>query len=73
MQLYNLRVRCQVKRAAVELAKAMEYEDGVEGAVQAFHKHIYEHLPKILCNVDLPRQRRRSVFKHFKISCFSFF
>lgn len=32
-------VSFQVKMAAVELAKAMENEDGVEGAVKAFFKH----------------------------------
>jgi sterol 3beta-glucosyltransferase len=29
----------QVKENAVELAKAMENEDGVTGAVKAFYKH----------------------------------
>ena len=29
----------QVKQSALELAKAMENEDGVEGAVKAFFKH----------------------------------
>lgn len=35
----NLFYTFKVKESAVELAKAMENEDGVEGAVQAFHKH----------------------------------
>lgn len=30
----------QVKERAVELAKAMEDEDGVTGAVKAFFKHL---------------------------------
>ena len=30
----------QVKERAVELAKAMENEDGVTGAVKAFFKHL---------------------------------
>lgn len=30
----------QVKEQAIELAKAMENEDGVSGAVKAFLKHI---------------------------------
>jgi sterol 3beta-glucosyltransferase len=34
----------QVKQAALELAKAMEKEDGIQGAVNAFHKHIHYHL-----------------------------
>lgn len=29
----------QVKERALELSKAMENEDGVAGAVQAFHRH----------------------------------
>lgn len=29
----------QVKRRAEELARAMEHEDGVTGAVRAFYKH----------------------------------
>lgn len=33
-------VSMQVKERAIELAKAMENEDGVTGAVQAFYKHI---------------------------------
>lgn len=33
-------MRFQVKEKAVELAKAMESEDGVTGAVRAFLKHL---------------------------------
>lgn len=41
----------QVKERAVELAKAMEDEDGVTGAVKAFFKHLprkafFKHLPR---------------------------
>lgn len=35
----NKVVSVQVKGRAVELAKAMENEDGVTGAVKAFYKH----------------------------------
>uniref|UniRef100_A0A803KMW5 sterol 3beta-glucosyltransferase n=1 Tax=Chenopodium quinoa TaxID=63459 RepID=A0A803KMW5_CHEQI len=35
-----------VKQRAVELAKAMENEDGVAGAVNAFHKHFPRDLPE---------------------------
>ena len=35
----NVCILFQVKHSAVELAKAMENEDGVEGAVKAFFKH----------------------------------
>ncbi|KAJ9543476.1 hypothetical protein OSB04_023183 [Centaurea solstitialis] len=36
----------KVKERAVELAKAMENEDGVEGAVKAFLKHLPHQLPE---------------------------
>ncbi|KAJ7571626.1 hypothetical protein O6H91_01G169700 [Diphasiastrum complanatum] len=36
----------QVKQKAVELAKCMEGEDGVVGAVNAFHKHLPLKLPE---------------------------
>jgi sterol 3beta-glucosyltransferase len=32
-----------VKEAALELAKGMEKEDGIQGAVNAFHKHLRSH------------------------------
>ncbi|KAK9057416.1 hypothetical protein SSX86_022251 [Deinandra increscens subsp. villosa] len=35
----------EVKERAVELAKAMENEDGVEGAVKAFLKHLPQQMP----------------------------
>ena len=38
----NLKKSCscvQVKHRAVEMAKALEHEDGATGAVNAFHKH----------------------------------
>ncbi|XP_023753188.1 sterol 3-beta-glucosyltransferase UGT80A2 [Lactuca sativa] len=35
----------KVKERAVELAKAMENEDGVEGAVKAFLKHLPQQIP----------------------------
>ncbi|KAG0570975.1 hypothetical protein KC19_6G201900 [Ceratodon purpureus] len=55
-----------VKQKAVELAKAMEFEDGVEGAVNAFHKHIWKELPQIVCNAPQNiRRRKRSMFKGF--------
>lgn len=37
--LVNILCDVQVKERAVELAKAMENEDGVTGAVKAFYKH----------------------------------
>lgn len=37
--------KCQVKERAIELAKAMENEDGVTGAVKAFFKHLPPRTP----------------------------
>ena len=37
---------CQVKQKAIELAKAMENEDGVTGAVKAFFKHLPRKKPE---------------------------
>ncbi|KAH0433781.1 hypothetical protein IEQ34_026964 [Dendrobium chrysotoxum] len=37
----------QVKQRAVELAKAMESEDGVNGAVRAFFKHFPRNSPPV--------------------------
>jgi len=36
----------QVKKRAVEVADAMKNEDGVTGAVKAFHKHFPPKLSK---------------------------
>ncbi|KAH9288838.1 hypothetical protein KI387_032955, partial [Taxus chinensis] len=36
----------KVKENAVAIAKAMEDEDGVSGAVMAFHKHLPKNLPQ---------------------------
>lgn len=38
--------KIQVKARAVELAKAMENEDGVTGAVKAFLKHLPRKKPE---------------------------
>lgn len=55
----------QVKERAVELAKAMENEDGVAGAVQAFHKH-FPRQKQILLSES--KEKHRS---HFSLSsCF---
>lgn len=35
-----------MKQRAVELAKAMENEDGVAGAVDAFHRHFPRRKPE---------------------------
>ncbi|KAJ7559367.1 hypothetical protein O6H91_04G082100 [Diphasiastrum complanatum] len=47
----------QVKERAIELAKAMEGEDGVVGAVNAFHKHLPIHMPA--CRTPKPSRQRR--------------
>nr|AWW17242.1 steroidal glycosyltransferase [Ornithogalum saundersiae] len=51
----------KVKEQAVELAKAMESEDGVTGAVKAFFKH----LPKKSSSEDLPPQEPPSPIMEF--------
>jgi sterol 3beta-glucosyltransferase len=55
----------QVKREAVELAREMENEDGVEGAVSAFHKHIQKHLPDITHVEKIPSSQQHSFFHNF--------
>lgn len=40
----------QVKQRAVELSKAIGSEDGVEGAVKAFHKHFHQSRSLIVSN-----------------------
>lgn len=42
-----IRTQIQVKERAVELAKAMEDEDGVDGAVKAFFKHLPRRKPDV--------------------------
>jgi sterol 3beta-glucosyltransferase len=41
-----MNLTCQVKERAVELAKDMENEDGVDGAVKAFFKHLPRKKPE---------------------------
>ena len=41
-----MNLTCQVKERAVELAKDMENEDGVDGAVKAFFKHLPRRKPE---------------------------
>jgi sterol 3beta-glucosyltransferase len=55
----------EVKRKAVELAREMENEDGVEGAVCAFHKHIQKHLPDITHVGKTPSSLQRGFFHDF--------
>ncbi|XP_012473579.1 sterol 3-beta-glucosyltransferase UGT80A2 isoform X1 [Gossypium raimondii] len=44
----------EVKEKAVELAKAMENEDGVSGAVKAFFKHLPRKKPELEPSVEPP-------------------
>jgi hypothetical protein len=41
----------------------MEMEDGIEGAVNVFHKHIAKHLPDIT-RVKTPTSRPRGLFSY---------
>jgi hypothetical protein len=52
-----------VKRKAEELARNMEMEDGIEEAVNVFHKHIAKHLPDIT-RVKTPTSRPRGLFSY---------
>jgi sterol 3beta-glucosyltransferase len=62
----------QVKEAALELAKGMEKEDGIQGAVNAFHKHLSRDLKDLLSEKPLPRQRRRgNILYRFRKRCTS--
>lgn len=45
----------QVKQRAVEIAKVMENEDGVTGAVKAFYKHFPRNRTESM--TELPRAR----------------
>lgn len=64
---------CQVKKSALELAKAMEIEDGIQGAVNAFHKHIHRHLPNLLAEMPLEelhhQQRHHGLLFRIKKKC----
>jgi sterol 3beta-glucosyltransferase len=52
-----------VKAAAVNLAKGMEEEDGIEGAVNAFHKHIQRQLPRLLCDTKSVLHHEHGAYK----------
>lgn len=58
----------EVKTRAVNLAEAIKEEDGVEGAVKAFHKHLPREMPED----DTPPMPSNSCFCHFKapLPCF---
>ncbi|CAM6119336.1 unnamed protein product [Calypogeia fissa] len=62
----------EVKQKAEELAKAMENEDGIEGAVQAFHKHLPRDTPQPP-HTHPPDKLRFKVFKPLRnvYSCFT--
>jgi sterol 3beta-glucosyltransferase len=55
----------EVKRKAVELAREMENEDGVEGAVSAFHKHLQKHLPDMTHMEKIPSSQQHGFFHNF--------
>lgn len=44
----NFMVKPEVKKKAIELSKAIENEDGVQGAVDVFHKHLRKRIPEIM-------------------------
>ncbi|KAL2644152.1 hypothetical protein R1flu_011739 [Riccia fluitans] len=61
----------EVKTRADDIAKAMEKEDGVDGAVKAFHKHLPRDTPQ-RSYTNPPQRLRHRVFKPFRpfYSCF---
>ncbi|KAL3697382.1 hypothetical protein R1sor_011458 [Riccia sorocarpa] len=61
----------EVKRRADELARSMEKEDGVDGAVKAFHKHLPRDTPQPP-HTHHPSKLRHRVFRPFRTvyNCF---
>lgn len=62
-----------MKKAALELAKGMEKEDGIQGAVNAFHKHLQCKDMSDLLNEtpleDLPHHRYKGILFRIKRKC----
>lgn len=64
-----------MKKAALELAKGMEKEDGIQGAVNAFHKHLHgyhKNLSDILNEPpleELAHHRRNGILFRIKRKC----
>ncbi|KAG6540990.1 hypothetical protein Mapa_017660 [Marchantia paleacea] len=61
----------EVKQNALDIAQAMEKEDGVDGAVKAFHKHLPRDTPQPT-STHPPQRLRNKVFKPFRsvYNCF---
>ncbi|BBN03348.1 sterol 3beta-glucosyltransferase [Marchantia polymorpha subsp. ruderalis] len=61
----------EVKQNALDIAQAMEKEDGVDGAVKAFHKHLPRDTPQPT-STHPPQRLRHKVFKPFRsvYNCF---
>jgi hypothetical protein len=80
VDFHILLVSEQVKEKAVEISKAMESEDGVQGACDAFHKHIRKRIPEIM-HVEPPppspppptppRKNKGEKFSNFCASCWT--
>ena len=56
----------QVKQNAIALAEVMKGEDGVEGAVAAFHKHL-PHIMPTATELKAPKRPSNSFYGH--LSC----
>lgn len=56
---------------ATELSKKMVNEDGVEGALDAFHRHIKKHIADIMQETTPPSLHKpaKKKFNHFCHSC----
>ncbi|KAG0558077.1 hypothetical protein KC19_10G002800 [Ceratodon purpureus] len=70
----NFMLKPEVKEKAVEISKAMEGEDGVQGACDAFHKHIRKRIPEIMHETppqSPPQEKKGHRFRNFCSSCWT--
>jgi len=73
--MFTLISNIQVKKSALELAKGMELEDGIQGAVNAFHKHLHmyhKNLSDLLTEPpleELAHHRHHGIFFRMKRKC----
>lgn len=63
-----------MKEKAIEISKAMEGEDGVQGACDVFHKHIRKRIPEIMHETPPPSpppKTKGEKFSDFCTSCWT--
>lgn len=71
VEAINFMLQPEVKEKAKEVSKAMEDEDGVQGACDAFHKHIRKRVPEILHETPPPAPPPPTKWEKFGKSCAS--